>query len=232
MKSVILKFDDIKSKSDICPQWNAVFEYILSKNIKGSAGVIGKFLKGDDSKLFDWIKSISATGNIEFWNHGYSHCKFANGDREFFRTSYEYQCNSIKMTQSLAKDKLKITFTAFGAPHNLTDDNTEKALKTHPEIKVWLNTDPSVESTIPLLRVKKCEIAHISNDYYFTLDTFKLQFESLKNSPYAVMQFHPSGWTSDHGIRQFYQIIDYLMQQPDVKFTTPTEYVISNLKKD
>lgn len=237
MPTIILKFDDVKSKTRDCPMWNGVLDFLMLRKIKSSAGVIGRFLNEDDPKMIDWIKKTNSTGYVEFWNHGYYHPIPNVQHSEFFNKSVEEQCFSLKHTQKLGRNKCEIHFSTFGAPYNKIDNNTITALKQFPNIKILFYKFEGIELVEPsifTIKIKKrYEETYESPDKkisYFTLsyDTFVKRYNSLKTNtkddPYEVLQFHPGGWKEDCSVYEFSRIIDYLLEIENAKFVTPTEY--------
>lgn len=230
MKVIILKFDDLNIKTHECHNWNGVFEYVISNKIKASAGVIGCSLIRNNLKYFRWIKAANDSKTIEIWNHGFNHSKKSKDLIEFCGTTYEEQYNSIKATQSLGKEKLGITFSTFGAPWNKIDNNTADVLKNFPDIKVWFSGDTDLKS-IYSLKISKRYERYISNSpdpklssFDFTFDSFLEKYDDLI-LPYEVLQFHPSGWKNKNTLMEFYKIMEFLRNSPNVKFMTPSEYV-------
>lgn len=221
---VILKADDMFFVEDtIVPlRWISFIDYIKSKGIKASIGVIGNSLEAGNDKYFKYLKSIAASGNFELWNHGYNHIydgKYPNGEsyKEFYNTPYSYQYKYMSRTDSLAIKKLGIIFHTFGAPGNGIDSVTVRAINNQKNIKVWLFGLP--ESTkLTMQRFVEIEFPTFNPDYF----RFIRNYSSEK--PCLVLQIHPNGW-DEIKFTEFKKIIDYLLSEK-VTFINPYEYYL------
>ena len=222
MPIIILKLDDFTEPTQ---PWDDVARYIVNKNIKAGIGIIGKCLNTDNHDMFDWVKSVNETGNFEFWNHGYNHEKNSKG-LEFFGTSTEEQYSSLEMTQKLGKEKLGIVFSTFGAPWNTTDHNTILALEKIPDIKIWMHGDSRCNTKICLKPSNiSCEFYKDKNKFFVEFERFKEQYDQKESHEYLILQFHPTNWNKKQILREFFKILNYLIEKPNVKFMTPNEFV-------
>jgi len=224
IKSKILKADDTiyNANTSIPPKWVSFITYIKSKGIKASIGVIGNSLEVGDKNYIDYLKSITASGNFELWNHGYDHIlnmKYPYGKSydEFHNTPYSYQYEHLSRTDSLAIKKLGIIFHTFGAPGNSIDSVTVRAIHNQKNLKVWLFGLPgSTKLTLqPLVRIE----FPIFNPVY---SRFVENYPSDK--PYLVLQIHPNDW-DETSFTEFKKIIDYLLAKK-VTFITPYDYYL------
>jgi hypothetical protein len=221
MRAIILKLDDLQSKTEL---WDVVTRYIIHKKVKASIGIIGKSLEENDQAYFDWIKELHSTGRFEFWNHGYTHAKHETG-LEFYNSTYEDQYKSIENTQRLGLEKLGIQFYTFGAPWNKTDANTRAVLEKFHKIKVWLRGDINSKSKLCLNTVGfACETKKEKSKFFVDSEKLMKKLDASKSDPYTLLQFHPNGWKTMKRVREFYKIIDHLKPQPETKFMTPIEY--------
>ena len=137
----------------------------------------------------------------------------------------EDQYLSLEKTQILAKEKLDITISTFGAPWNKTDSNTIKALNRLPEIKVWLHGDKRCKSKICLRRSRIfCEYRTDKNQIAVDFERFKTQYqEAVGYEKYSIVQFHPRHW-NDQSIKEFENIAKFLVKKSDVKFMLPKHF--------
>ncbi len=220
---IILKADDLADDGAnvISPRWRAFIDYIEERNIKASIGVIGYSLESQNDEYLSLIKDLGHNGNIEFWNHGYSHLlNGVNEDgeiyHEFWNTPYEYQKEHLLKTQNLAREMLNITFNAFGAPGNAIDSNTVKAIEEIDEIEVWLFGDSCSTKFV----LERGEIGPEYPPWKPDYQQFLNDYDSERD--YLVVQMHPNSWDSEQ-FDQFKQIIEFLIQE-DVTFITPYGY--------
>lgn len=227
---VILKLDDLKfdRKNVVDPGWTQVIEYLNEQNIVGTIGLIGNSLTRNTPDYFEWIKQRDAEG-YEIWHHGYCHCRWdENGQqvREFQGSDFELQQQHLLDTQRLAKQKLGITFTTFGAPYNATDKNTAAILEQMDDIKIWLFKDSQYPSTKYVLnRVRQVNIEYPVHVPDF--NKFKSGFNKHRDKDVLVIQGHPRSWVDDASrFEEFKKIIAYL-QSENVQFTTPHQYYLA-----
>jgi peptidoglycan/xylan/chitin deacetylase (PgdA/CDA1 family) len=217
---VILKADDFEFEpyNIISPGWKRFITYIEDWNLQASAGITGISLEQGNGAYFSTIKAINNRGNIEFFNHGYSHLLNASDSygkkySEFQNTTYEYQREHLLKTQTLAQEKLGITLHAFGAPGNAIDGNTTKAIESIDEIKVWFRGVPSSKLN---LEIGYIETTPDNPDFQYFVDHYN------PNLKYLTLQIHPWGW-SEKQFSQFKRITEYLLNQ-GATFITPYEY--------
>jgi peptidoglycan/xylan/chitin deacetylase (PgdA/CDA1 family) len=219
---VILKADDIvfNSSSTISLRWIKFFDYIESKNIKASLGLIGNSLEKGDDNYYALLKELNASGNFELWNHGYTHT--INGIdengilyNEFKNSLLEYQKEHLIKTQNLAKEKLNIVLRTFGAPGNGVDYNTVLALKEINDIDVWFfGTEKFPKTNLK----RSIEIEFPAG----TPDFLKFQSNYNAGNTLVVLQIHPNSW-NEAMFGEFKKAIDFLMEK-NVMFINPYEY--------
>jgi len=222
---VILKLDDLRSAS---PKWRRVLEFLKSRNIKSTAGIICNSLEGDKASYFSWVKDLQASGMVEMWCHGYTHGRSTNAEgkdvMEFKGVPYEEQKATLVKCQQLAKEKLGAPFKSFGAPFNATDESTLKALSEDPDFKVFLYGNPAQAAQAPGLMIQDRSAMNIENPLFIP-NTARVEHD-LKilrsKRDYFVIQGHPEQW-DEARIAEFGKMIDYLCSQ-GVIFTTPYEY--------
>lgn len=210
----ILKADDLSfgdSQRDIS-KWEEFFTYIINKGLKTSVGIIGECLENKEATPV--VGSLLETKCFEFWNHGFSY----NHKNEFLEASYEEQKDLLRRTQDLGKEKLGITFQAFGAPSNNVSEVISRVVEENDDIKVWLNgSSPSNK----LILTSWCSIESFSDGKCFI--SFKQFVENYSSRfPYLLLQCHPWRW-SEKTFSQFKEVVDFLLQK-QVEFVTPYEY--------
>ena len=221
---VILKADDMvfDAKTIIPQRWISFIDYIKSKGIKASIGVIGNSLEAGNYKYFKYLKSIAASANFELWNHGYNHIyngRYPNGKpyEEFCNTPYSYQYEHISRTDSLAIKKLGIIFHTFGAPGNAIDSVTVSAVRNQKNLKVWLFGFPG-STKLNLQRFAEIEFPTGNPVYPRFINNYSSEKPSL------VFQIHPNAW-DETKFTEFKKIIDYLLTKK-VTFINPYDYYL------
>lgn len=220
---VILKADDlVYVEGSIFPHnWNKYFELVEGMGIKGTAGIIGNSMEKAPNIYFEKIKKHHQKGNIEFWNHGYTHKLGSMNSKgeiyhEFNNSGREFQRSHLERTQTLGKEKLGITFSAFGAPGNQIDKDTYALIEENPEIRMWFYGHPESRKNV-LKRTKDCEIEFPV--HHPSYQKFKDNYNADMNI--LVLQFHPTRWSQGQ-FEEFQNILDYL-KKAQVCFMTPME---------
>ena len=228
---IFLKADDLINdySTGISKNWLRFTEYIKSKNIRASLGLIGNSLELKDgvsdikNRLYlGFLNDIANTDNFEIFNHGYDHNIDIIDESgkiydEFKNRSTAYQYDHLMKTQNLLKEKIGVIIHTFGAPGNAIDDSTIKALNEVPEIKIWYYgfSDPN-----KLILKRKCEIefpAH-SPDYQKFINNYD------STQAYLAFQIHPNNW-NENQFNEFEKIIDFLISK-EVIFENPYKYYL------
>ncbi len=233
--TIIIKVDDLKTNpSGVMPAaWDRFADLIKQRHLKAGIGIICNSLEGEKPKYFQWIKDQKATGLFEFWNHGYDHLEWKEGDNtlhEFQGPTYETQKQHVAQSQALAKQKLGFPLATFGPGYGATDDNTVRVLEEDPDTKIWLYskplgaTDKLPKGKVILDRIWQVNIEHPT--FVPNFEMFKAGYEKNPTRDYFVIQGHPSHW-KEEGWAEFEKMLDYLVAQ-GAKFETPSEYVASH----
>ncbi len=228
---VILKLDDITPAGaprgiGISQRWQRVADYVEKSGIKASFGIIGYSLEGDNKPYLDWIRETAGKGRIEFWNHGYRNRKSQEGEKgEFEEGSVEEQREALMKTQRLAKEKLGIELKAFGPHWSGTNENTEKAIESIPEIKLWFfgpaNRKNYTRTSVP-------RILNLENPIFRpNFEKFKADYEAKGGAriPCVTLQGHSNQWEEKEW-ENFVRIVEFLKSKGCV-FMTPSEYLKS-----
>ena len=220
---IILKLDDVTAhgahgRTPVSPRWQRIADFIEKENLKASFGIIGSSLEQDNRPYFDWIKDLHRKGRIEFWNHGYKD-RTAEDKTGEFEGSLEEQIAALRKTQSLAKQKLGIELRAFGPHWSGTNQATEQALATTPEIKIWFY-GPKGSQKFVFERILTLENPTFVPDF----DKFQKIYESRAQDKLCLaLQGHPNQWNEQRW-QGFVKIIEYLKSKGCV-FQTPSEYM-------
>lgn len=221
---IVIKADDLVYRKDgtlFGAGWNRFVEIAQAKQIKTSIGIITNSLDYGTDDYFEKIRSLHDSGQVEFWNHGYTHQRDKEtGHSEFKGASFESQLATLTRGQALALEKLGFRFTSFGSPYNHKDSNTTKALREMPELTSWMYGDAKAE-LLPGQVVLTRWIDLEQPVHHPNFEAFKRDFEKNPDRPYYLLQGHPGGWDAAR-FEQFIQIVDYL-QERNAVFLTPTE---------
>jgi peptidoglycan/xylan/chitin deacetylase (PgdA/CDA1 family) len=219
---IILKADDLQLNqgSLLSREWLNFINLVKNKKIKASLGLIGNTLENMDRQSLKRLKDLICDDQLEIWNHGYDHVIDQvddHGDHywEFKNTNLEHQRQHILMTQELAKDKLGIVLKTFGAPGNAFDQNTQEALDSIDDIKVWFfGSDDSTK--LVLRRFAEIEFPTHYPDYNKFIGNY------ISTKDYLALQIHPNSWDAIR-LNEFEKIVDFLVQQK-ATFLTPFEF--------
>lgn len=224
-KIVILKLDDVTANDDsgkvVSARWQRVADYIENRKIKAAFGVIGFSLEEDNPEYFKWITDRAARGYIEFWNHGYYNRTKGDTIGEFEGT-YEQQLRALQLTNSLAKDKLSLTFVAWGRHWSGCDDNTDRALAQMPDIKfIFGNPDPAIHfKGYVFPHNLDMEYPVHNTDFEEFVKAYQGEWTNLE---FFYLQGHPNSW-DDIRWDNFVRIVEFL-ESENVRFVTPSEFL-------
>jgi peptidoglycan/xylan/chitin deacetylase (PgdA/CDA1 family) len=227
---VIFKLDDGYQKNGLVPTpWHRVYEYAQKNDLPFTMGIVCRNLRGGKPEFYETLKAWHASGLIEYWNHGYDHKMWeVDGETvyEFSGSGYEHQYQHFKDSQDLGRELLGIEFTAFGAPFNKIDEDTEKMLNEFPEIKIWLYGPRKHEVNQTVLRRSgKIYLEHKTGDIDF--ERFKKAYlNDDEGSPLVVLQGHPMNWDDDD-FMAFQNVVDFLREQ-GATFVLPRDYIPKN----
>jgi peptidoglycan/xylan/chitin deacetylase (PgdA/CDA1 family) len=235
---MILKLDDLSQRSGTVPDpWKKVADYLGSRNIKCSMGVVCQTLQDAAPAYVDWIKQHRDSGMVEFWFHGWDHGAHpVDGVSypEFSHRSFEEQKKRTDDSQRLAQEKLGFTFRTFGPPGGGTgqtfDAETLKVMAADPYIEIMLYPQPLDTAGKALNDAGKVTILDRVWDVNLEgavgmpdLERLKLGFSKHPDREYFVLQGRPAMWSGER-FTEFERIIDFLVEQKSV-FMTPSEYV-------
>jgi peptidoglycan/xylan/chitin deacetylase (PgdA/CDA1 family) len=235
-----LKFDDVKQfKGMVFPCWTKLAEYLQSRQIKGSFGVICQSLEEATPEYVEWIKRWRDSGLVEFWFHGWDHATHeVDGVRynEFNKRPYAEQKERFDKAQRLAQEKLGFAFETFGPTggvgNGLFDENTVKVMADDPHLKAWLYPQPLDKAGQELEAAGKVTI--LDRVWAVNLEAgvgapdfnrFLAGYAQNLTRDYFVLQGHPAAW-DDNRFAEFARILDFLVAQKAV-FMTPMEFVNS-----
>lgn len=234
---IILKLDDMtqrgaKKGQAVSWRWQKLVDILEKENIKANLGIIGKTFEKDNSKFNEWLKEQDKKGYVEFWNHGYTHKELpreGNKRRCEFTASVAEQVATLKKTQQITKEKTGIELQAFGAPFNVTNTDTEKALGEFPEITVWFFGSNKTKTS------KKLSLKRIVNLEHPTMNPSASGLISDydhrgKFEKYLVLQGHPNAW-NDKRFEEFTKAIAFLKEK-GCKFVTCSEYLAMQNKEN
>jgi peptidoglycan/xylan/chitin deacetylase (PgdA/CDA1 family) len=224
---IILKLDDMcthgaKNGAAVSPRWLKVIAFLEEHKMKASIGIHGFSLEGDNEEYFNYLKGLNKKG-FEFWNHGYKNRTKDDVKGEFELDSVEEQKASLEKVQKLAKEKLGVELKAFGPHWSATNESSDKALESVPEIKYvffYGPKDKKASSKIILERNVNLENPTFVPDF----DKFKAAYEKAgTKKEYIVLQGHPNQW-DDKRFAGFEEIVDYLVTKGCVFMTCSGYY--------
>lgn len=237
---IIIKLDDLRqTDGKVDGSWIKVADFLKSRGIKSSFGIITQTLEEATPAYTQWIKDRRASGEIEFWFHGWDHAVWTNdaGKKmsEFGGRSFDEQWSRFERSQKLAKEKLGFEFATFGPGGGGTlhqDAATAGVMAKDPAMKVWLYPSPINEIGRKLAAEGKVTILDrvwaVNFESQVGMPDFQKFVEGYAKNPdreYFVLQGHPTHWAGPR-FGEFVKIIDFLVAQKAV-FMTPSEYAAS-----
>jgi peptidoglycan/xylan/chitin deacetylase (PgdA/CDA1 family) len=227
---IIIKADDLRvHKGKIHPQWVQFIDYIKESGIKASIGIICDSLEGDNPEYVQSIKDLQASGQFEFWQHGYDHKEWQEGEKKVFEfqgATYDHQKKNFARANELAKEKLGFAFRTFGAPFNATDAETLKVLEEDGDIRVWLYGKPFGDKDSSAKKIVLDRLWDVNIENPLFVPNSQKFIEGYKKHPdrdYFVIQGHPSRWSEPGRFEEFKKIVEFLKGEGAI-FITPHEY--------
>lgn len=238
---IILKLDDLRQTDDgkVHHSWIRVADFLRERGIKVGIGVITQTLAQATPAYADWIKARHASGEIEFWFHGWDHATWTapsgKKNSEFGGRSFDEQWDRFARSQTLAEEKLGFRFATFGPGGGGSlhqDAATAEVMAKDPAMKIWLYPSPIDETGRRLAAGGKVTI--LDRVWAVNLESkvgqadFAKFVEGYAKNPdrlYFVLQGHPTHWAGER-FDEFVRIIDFLVAEKAV-FMTPSEYAAS-----
>jgi peptidoglycan/xylan/chitin deacetylase (PgdA/CDA1 family) len=237
--NIILKLDDLKMHRGMAhPRWQKMADYIDSKGIKCTMGMLCYDLENATPQYIKWIRDHHDSGNWEFWFHGWDHKSYKGEDgktyNEFHHRTYEEQKKRLSDSQELAYEKLGFHFTCFGPPGGSgtlsQDEVTHQIMIDDPYITTWLYPSPidklgeqtNKQGDIVILD-RVWGVGLESSVGAANFDAFVRGYiKYVKQRDYFTLQGHPAIW-DDHRFEEFQKIIEFLIEQK-ANFVLPSEY--------
>ncbi len=224
--NIILRFDDLGSIKNTTPF--PLLDYLVTRKIPAGLGVIGIRLDGTAKDVYKkYLEATDSTGNalFEIWDHGYDHSKNnPPGDTslEFFGTSYAFQLDHFKRSNSVVKDRLGIQMHTFGTPYNRNDTVFNRVITTNSNFKVFMFNYTELPVPGVLSLNNRVDMEHDAG--VVSYDYFMLQFQKYKGTyrDYMILQGHPLSWTPAR-LAEFDKIVNYLVAQK-CRFILPYDY--------
>lgn len=238
---IILKLDDLRQiDGKVHGAWVRVADYLRGRGIKCNIGVITQTLAEATPAYTDWIKTRHASGEIEFWFHGWDHATWKNeagkAFSEFGGRPFDEQWSRFDRSQTLASEKLGFRFATFGPPGGGSgahqDAATAEIMAKDPVMKVWLYPSPIDDAGRRLAAAGKVTV--LDRVWAVNLESkvgqadFAKFAEGYAKNPdrlYFVLQGHPTHWAGER-FNEFVRIIDFLVAEKAL-FVTPSEYASS-----
>ncbi len=233
---IVIKLDDLKPvRGVVHPQWQRVADFLASRKIKSSMGIIANTLVDAKPEFVEWVKQRHESGEVEFWFHGWDHALHTeNGIQynEFNKRSYEQQKKHFADSQKLVQETLGFTFRTFGPPGGVYspsyDATTARVMQEEPDMAVWLYPVPFDDVGRELHAAGKVTVLdrvfEVNIERAVGVPDSQLLINGLVKYPdrqYYVLQGHPISWGGDR-FDEFVKIIDILTDQQAV-FMTPSE---------
>jgi|SRR6185369_4160705 len=128
--NIILKCDDFWGKD--WEREKLFFDVVLRRNIKISLGVVGAGITTANKEAIDFLKENKDL--VEVFNHSFWHV-VGKPVKEFYKTSDEYQKESISRTDQIVLERLGVQIETIGFPANACDQRALDFLKDYSLIK-------------------------------------------------------------------------------------------------
>jgi hypothetical protein len=232
-KVVIWKLDDVKAgeKKRLAPGFKRMAEWAKAEKTVVTMGVICDSLTQPNADDVAWIKAnaVENGGVVEFWHHGWDHRSWADATgkamAEFRGPDVATQSKHLKDACEMFKKTTGLTFHAFGAPYNQTDDDTIAAMDAVPEITIWMYPPKNETKRKVLGRSLNIEVATGKVSYA----KFAEDYATKKPTSMMLLQGHCGMWNDD-SFHDFVKIAT-LLKQDGWKTLTSAQYVEQTGKK-
>ncbi len=237
--NIVLKLDDLFVKGNQpTPRWLRVVEYIDSKQINATMGMLTKGIADASPEYCQWVKDHLAKGNWEIWFHGWDHQTYTGPDgkkhNEFEGRSYDQQMKRLADSQRLAYEKFGFHFTSFGPPGGVgtpsQDATTHKVMIDDPYITTWIY--PTAIDELGKQTNQQGDIVILDRVWGVGIESTvgAADFEAfvrgyirnVQKRDYFTLQGHPQMW-NDHRFEQFTKIVEFLIDQ-GANFVLPSAY--------
>jgi len=232
-KVVIWKFDDVKAgeKKRLAPGFKRVAEWAKAEKTVVTMGVICDSLAQPNADDVAWIKAnaVENGGVVEFWDHGWDHRSWADATGkamwEFRGPDAATQAKHLKDSCEIFKKTTGLTFHAFGAGFNQTDDATIAAMDAVPEMTIWMYPPKNETKRKVLGRTLNIEVATGKVSY----DKFAKDYAARKPTSMMLLQGHCGMWNDD-SFKDFVKIAA-LLKQDGWTTLTASQYAEKSAKK-
>lgn len=222
-KIVIWKLDDVKAgeKKRLAPGFKRVADWAKAEKTVVTMGVICDSLAQPNAEDVAWLKAnaVENGGVVEFWHHGWDHRSFRNdkGEQasEFKGPDLATQTKHLKDACEIFHRTTGLTFHAFGAPFNQSDETTAIALNAVPEITVWMYGPKSDQKRQVLGRSLNLETATGKVGY----EEFAKAYAAKKPTGLLLLQGHCGMW-DDASFKGFTQAAELLKKDGWITLTT------------
>jgi peptidoglycan/xylan/chitin deacetylase (PgdA/CDA1 family) len=233
---IVIKVDDFRPiDGKVHGLWLKYIDYMASRQLKSGIGVVMETVPTALPEFNQWVKSWQASGQVEFWFHGWDHAAHeVDGVKynEFSHRSYEEQKRHFDQGQQLAIAQFGFPFATFGPPGGVGSgffsDNTVRVMADDSYMKVWLYPQPMDAAGKALSDAGKVTVLdrvwEVNIEYGVGRPNFQKFSEGYAKHPdrtYFVLQGHPMHWSPDR-FAEFAKIIEFLVEQK-AEFLTPSE---------
>ena len=224
-KYVIFKDDDIGKNLPSLKKW---VDVVLSNNAKGCIGLIGRYLKKEDLRIF--LKSLDSN-KIEIFCHGYSHRRLPflihriPGINRLIHHEFDKDSSShdliLKRYRFIESKYLDTKAVAFGPPGNKWNNNVIQPLIKN-DFKMMFSQKMVGGNLLTIL---------LSDDLkQNSFDEFLKNYEKNKKDVIYTLQFHHAN-LCEQQFKLMTEVIGFLKNDEKRIFVTPSE-ILEISKKD
>lgn len=228
---ILIKLDDVadgNEKSCIKPGIRRVTDYLVSKKIPASLGVVCNSLEKDKPYYIEWLRKnhFRNGGLFDYWQHGWTHAMnipWKDGKTYFAEYGIPdaaYQRENFEKSQRIFLEKVGYPFEGFCAPCGLVTEETRVLLREHKEIKTWLYGDMN-DSCGKFSFRRTCNLESAVGRVEY--NAFIRQYRGQRDRDYIMLQGHPAMWNGE-SFEAFKGIVEQLEADGWI-FTTATQYV-------
>lgn len=221
----IIKADDVRR---ITEKWDRFFTMSREKGVKVSAGIICNSLEDPEEAYLAWLLNLQASGQVEFWNHGWDHLRWEDDDgnrySEFNGSGYAHQKKHFEDAQRMMTEVFGKPSRTFGTPFNSVDEDTKRVLRERRDLQLFFSKPefefPELILAPMLLRGEAGGAGKPDADAFI---------EAYPSVPpaFTSIQFHPNSFQEEH-FEEYSRILDFLLSL-GWSFLLPSEYLKHNV---
>lgn len=221
-KIAIIKADDVRSPTT---KWDRFVTVSQARGVKVSLGIICDSLADASPAYLAWLRAHAASGQVEFWNHGWDHKRWTDDQgnelREFKGSGRAHQNKHYHDAKAAFTAALGSPPAAFGAPYNAVDEDTLAILNADADLKLYFGYNArGITRAVVAPMALRGEHDGTGKPNF---EKFLAEYKTKPALNFVALQFHPQNFAEEHFVA-YTRILDFLLSE-GWSFLLPGEYV-------